>query len=100
MVVAPAAPLICDSRLQSPVLGQIRAARQSRYAKQFSSLRFAPITTGFPVTPAGPNVTQSNSKTTDFPEPYCVKQNTKHSWRTGVIAAQKGRADGDRDMGL
>jgi hypothetical protein len=55
---------------------------------------------GIPLLPLHPNVTQSMSETPDLPEPYCVKQNTKHSWCTNVIAAQHDEFIGDRDMGL
>jgi hypothetical protein len=51
---------------------------------------FASTVTGIPMLRAEPNVTQSMSETHDLPEPYCVKQNTKHSWCTDVIAAQQG----------
>jgi hypothetical protein len=61
---------------------------------------FDPIPTGIPMMPLHPNVTQGMSETPDLPEPYCVKQNTKHSWCTNVIAAQHNRSIGDRDMGL
>jgi hypothetical protein len=78
----------------------IPAARLLWCAKQFSSLKFALTATAIPMQPARPNVTQSMSETPDLPEPYCVKQNTKHPWCTDVIAAQQGCSDGDRDMGL
>jgi hypothetical protein len=61
---------------------------------------FDPIPTGIPMMPLHPNVTQGMSETPDLPEPYCVKQNTKHSWCTNVIAAQQNGSIGDRDMGL
>ena len=61
---------------------------------------FDPIPTVIPVMPLHPNVTQGMSETPDLPEPYCVKQNTKHSWCTNVIAAQQNGSIGDRDMGL
>jgi hypothetical protein len=61
---------------------------------------FAPTATPIPMVPARPNVTQSMSETADLPEPYCVKQNTKRSWCTNVIAAQQSWLIGDRDMGL
>jgi hypothetical protein len=76
------------------------AVLKHRFAKQFSSWRFSPTAVGIPVPPTPPNVTQSKSETPDLPEPYCVKRNAKHSWCMDVIAAQQGRADGDRDMGL
>jgi hypothetical protein len=47
--------------------------------------------------PARPNVTQSLSETPHLPEPYCVKQNTEHSWCMNVIAAQHGWPNGDRE---
>jgi hypothetical protein len=53
-------------------------------AKQFSSLMFGPVVTGIPMPPLHPNVTQGMSETHDLPEPYCVKQNTKHSQYTNV----------------
>jgi hypothetical protein len=59
-----------------------------------------PTANAIPLPRAGPNVTQSKSETPDLPEPYCVKQNTKRSWCTNVIAAQQNGSDGDRDMGL
>jgi hypothetical protein len=59
-----------------------------------------PIPTVIPMVPLHPNVTQGMSETPDLPEPYCVKQNTKHSWCTSVIAAQHDGFIGDRDMGL
>jgi hypothetical protein len=40
------------------------------------------------VMPLHPNVTQGMSETPDLPEPYCVKQNAKHSGCTNVIATQ------------
>ena len=61
---------------------------------------FDPIPTGIPLLPLHANVTQGMSETTDLPEPYCVKQNTKRSWCTNVIAAQHYWFIGDRDMGL
>jgi hypothetical protein len=61
---------------------------------------FSPVVTGIPMLPLHPNVTQGMSETHDLPEPYCVKQNTKHSWCTNVIAAQHDLVNGDRDMGL
>jgi hypothetical protein len=70
------------------------------FAKQFSSFMFAPTAKAIPMVRARPNVTQSMSETPDLPEPYCVKQNTKRSWCTDVIAAQQSWSDGDRDMGL
>jgi hypothetical protein len=69
-------------------------------AKQFSSFIFAPTAAAIPTERARPNVTQSMSETPDLPEPYCVKQNTKRSWCTNVIAAQQRWLNGDRDMGL
>jgi hypothetical protein len=69
-------------------------------AKQFSSFIFAPTAKAIPMMRARPNVTQSKSETPDLPEPYCVKQNTKRSWCTNVIAAQQSCSDGDRDMEL
>ena len=61
---------------------------------------FDPTPAGIPMLPLHPNVTQSMSETPDLPEPYCVKQNTKHSWCTNGIAAQHDWFIGDRDMGL
>jgi len=61
---------------------------------------FAPTAKAIPMVRAQPNVTQSMSETPDLPEPYCVKQNTKRSWCTNVIAAQQCWSDGERDMGL
>jgi hypothetical protein len=61
---------------------------------------FSPVVTVIPMPPLHPNVTQGMSETHDLPEPYCVKQNTKHPWHTDVIAAQHGLVNGDRDMGL
>jgi hypothetical protein len=61
---------------------------------------FGPIPAAIPIKPLHPNVTQGMSETHDLPEPYCVKQNTKRSWCTDVIAAQHCWIIGDRDMGL
>jgi hypothetical protein len=61
---------------------------------------FAPIAKAIPMMRARPNVTQSKSETHDLPEPYCVKQSTKRSWCTNVIAAQQSWSDGERDKGL
>jgi hypothetical protein len=61
---------------------------------------FGPIFTAIPMMPLHANVTQGMSETPDLPEPYCVKQNTKHSWCTNVIATQHNGSIGDRDMGL
>jgi hypothetical protein len=61
---------------------------------------FSPVVTGIPMLPLHANVTQGMSETHDLPEPYCVKQNTKHSWYADVIAAQHDLVNGDRDMGL
>jgi hypothetical protein len=61
---------------------------------------FDPIPARIPIMPLRPNVTQAMSETPHFPESYCVKQNTRHSWRTDVIAAQQDGLIGGRDMGL
>jgi hypothetical protein len=61
---------------------------------------FSPPATGIPMPPLYPNVTQGMSETHDLPEPYCVKQNAKHSQYANVIAAQHNWVNGDRDMGL
>jgi hypothetical protein len=61
---------------------------------------FSPVAAGIPMPPLHANVTQGVSETSDLPEPYCVKQNTRHPWCTDVIAAQHDLEIGDRDMGL
>jgi hypothetical protein len=61
---------------------------------------FGPTRAGIPIMPLHAIVTQAVSEKPDFPEPYCVKQNTKHSWCTNGIAAQHEWLIGDRDMGL
>jgi hypothetical protein len=61
---------------------------------------FDPIPTVIPMVSLHPNVTQGMSETPDLPEPYCVKQNAKHSGCTNVIATQHDSSIGDRDMGL
>jgi len=60
---------------------------------------FDPIPTVIPMMPLHPNVTQGMSETPDLPEPYCVKQDAKHSGCTNVIATQQDSSIGDRDMG-
>ena len=59
-----------------------------------------PIPTVIPMVPLHPNVTQGMSETPDLPEPYCVKQDAKHSGCTNVIATQHASSIGDRDTGL
>jgi hypothetical protein len=71
-------------------MSRFRAPQPRPIAKQFSSFMFGPTVTGIPLTPTHSNVTQGVSETPDLPEPYCVKQNTRRSGRTDVIAAQHG----------